>query len=187
MYNLYLDDPRSIKCEVEIEGADASNSKARLMIETKNRCLYFNGTVKGNGEVEIPINMLKGVLGENVKGTMLIELVVDDMLFTPWKSEFVTKVKRQVALNIKEGLDKTVSQSNRPGVKLKMKTFSDREHADSLFNLLKEYRIPFNKLGANKDKLKAVVNAYVRKHKLTEASAQNVQKYLITNIVKVIK
>jgi hypothetical protein len=186
MYNLYLDDPKSIKCVAEIAGADASNAKARLLIETKNRCLYFNGKINSNGEVEIPMNSLKGVLNEDIKGKMLIELIVDDMLFTPWESAFTTKMKRKVALSVNESvLEKAKPMAlPKPQVKLTVDGYTDKEHAINIIKHLKENQITPNNINKNKNKLKNIINIYVNKHTLNESSIVNVQNYVLDYLVK---
>jgi hypothetical protein len=59
----------------------------------------FEGTIH-NGHCIIPISRMKGLLEENTRGKMQLEIIVDDTYFTPWKDQFVveehTSVKVQV-------------------------------------------------------------------------------------------
>ena len=43
MYKLFTDKSELFECYIKIEGASLSNSKARLVVETNEYSLMFNG------------------------------------------------------------------------------------------------------------------------------------------------
>ncbi len=55
MYKLFTDKPETFECDIKIEGASLSNSKARLVVETTDYSLLFNGKINSNGKSSIPI------------------------------------------------------------------------------------------------------------------------------------
>lgn len=117
MYNLYTDKIEEFKCQLEIEGADSSNSLSRIILESeKGLNLLFNGSVKSNGECVVPIDKLKNILNENDKGTIKLEIIADDTVFTPWTSDFVVKTSKKV--NIVESSNLNENKATKPVVKV---------------------------------------------------------------------
>ena len=72
MYKLYTDKQEIFECDIQLEGASLANSKARLVIETTDLALLFKGSITSEGKCKIPVKKLKGILGENSKGTIKI-------------------------------------------------------------------------------------------------------------------
>ena len=70
MYKLYTDKQELFECDIQLEGASLTDSKARLVIETEDISLLFKGKINKGGKCQIPVKRLKGLLGENVKGTI---------------------------------------------------------------------------------------------------------------------
>ena len=62
MYKLFTDKAELFECDIKIEGASLSNSKARLVVETNDYSLMFNGKISSQGKCEIPIKKLKGLI-----------------------------------------------------------------------------------------------------------------------------
>ena len=53
MYKLYTDKTEIFECKVKIDGASLSNSKARLIIESEDLNLLFNGRIDEHGNLGI--------------------------------------------------------------------------------------------------------------------------------------
>ena len=70
MYKLFTDKAELFECDIKIEGASLANSKARLVVETNDYSLMFNGKISSQGKCEIPIRKLKGLIDESSKGTV---------------------------------------------------------------------------------------------------------------------
>ena len=58
MYKLFTDKPEVFECNIKLEGASLKNSQARLIIETEDINLLFNGTITSDGKCTIPIKKL---------------------------------------------------------------------------------------------------------------------------------
>ena len=63
MYKLFTDKSELFECDIKLEGASLSKSKARLVVETSDYSLLFNGSISSGGKCEIPIRKLKGLIG----------------------------------------------------------------------------------------------------------------------------
>ena len=59
MYKLFTDKSELFECDIKIEGSSFSKSKARLVVETNEYSLMFNGKISSEGKCEIPIKKLK--------------------------------------------------------------------------------------------------------------------------------
>ena len=101
MYKLYTDKQELFECDIHLEGASLTDSKARLVIETEDISLLFKGKINKGGKCQIPVKRLKGLLGENVKGTIKLEVIAEDTYFTPWESDFEVEASKKVQVEVK--------------------------------------------------------------------------------------
>ena len=75
MYKLFTDKAELFECDIKIEGSSLSQSNARLVIETKDYSLLFNGDITSDGKCSIPIKKLKGLIDESSKGSIRLEVI----------------------------------------------------------------------------------------------------------------
>ena len=101
MYKLYTDKQEIFECDIQLEGASLNNSKARLVIETTDLSLLFKGNITSEGKCKIPVKRLKGLLGENSKGTIKLEVIAEDTYFIPWESNFEVDTAKKVQVEVK--------------------------------------------------------------------------------------
>lgn len=101
-YKIYTDKNENFECEVSVKNASLKGLIARLVVESDNNpTLVFNGTIKGDKCI-IPIKRLKGILDENTRGNIHLELIVEDTYFKPWKSEFIVEQHTSVKVAVNE-------------------------------------------------------------------------------------
>ena len=55
MYKLFTDKADTFECDVQVEGTSLKKCKARLIVETPEYSLMFNGDVDSNGKCKVPI------------------------------------------------------------------------------------------------------------------------------------
>jgi hypothetical protein len=67
MYKLFTDKSELFECDIKLEGASLSKSKARLVVETSEYSLLFNGDISPKGKCEIPIRKLNNVVATYLK------------------------------------------------------------------------------------------------------------------------
>lgn len=113
-YKLYRDKNENFECEVEVKNASLKNSLARLVVQfDDNINLVFEGKIE-NGKCVIPIRRLKGILEENSKGKIHLEVIVEDTYFKPWENHFVVSDYTSVKVKVNEE-----KQPNKPLVEVK--------------------------------------------------------------------
>jgi hypothetical protein len=105
-YKLYRDKPETFICDMEITGANAGNSKARIIIESNDMTYMFEGVIDGKGHCEIPLKKMN-FLQENEVGKIKLEVIADDMMFNPWEDSFVAVNHRKVTVKVAESVDNT--------------------------------------------------------------------------------
>ena len=81
--NLMIDEENELTFQVQIEGTRPGEAKCRLMLETEDMSLAFNGRSNGE-EVEVVLPPLDHVLKEG-SYNMTLEVMVDDRYFEPLK------------------------------------------------------------------------------------------------------
>ena len=108
MYKLYTDKTELFECDIKIEGTSLSKSTARIIVETSDYSLMFNGKIEQGGKCTIPIKKLKGLIDESTKGNMRLEVIAEDTYFVPWKSDFEIEASKKVTVEVKSQSDKKV-------------------------------------------------------------------------------
>ena len=98
MYKLFTDKNELFECNISLQGASLKKSKARLIVETSEYSLLFNGKISSNGKCEIPIKKLKGLIDEDTTGNIRLEVIAEDTYFTPWESNFEVETSKKYKL-----------------------------------------------------------------------------------------
>ena len=62
MYKLYTDKTEIFECDINLTGASLTNTNARLVVETGDFSLLFNGSVTSDGKCRVPIRKLRGLI-----------------------------------------------------------------------------------------------------------------------------
>jgi len=178
MYTIQLDQAKNFECSLKIQGASLKKSKINMIIEGDDFDIKLKGTIDSDGQVTIPVKKLKGILDENVKGNMFLEVIAEDTYFTPYETEYVTEVSRKVEVTSINGKSKeTLTESE--GIKVtdsKPKvTISDIKNDDTL--LIKEHA---NRI--NKNIIRSNLNIFKKEDKIKVI--KTIQNYLTENKVE---
>jgi hypothetical protein len=121
-YTIYLDKEETFECEASIKNASYKNSSARLIIESEDVNLVFFGSVDKN-TISVPIKSLKKYFTENDTAKIKLEVIVENVLVTPWESELTFDSYNKV--EIKE----IKSTKSAPMVEIKVK--EDKKNVES--------------------------------------------------------
>ena len=166
MYKLFTDKTELFECNISLQGASLKKSKARLVIETPEYSLLFKGKISKEGKCEIPIKKLKGLIDEDTKGNIRLEVIAEDTFFTPWKSEFEVDTSKKVTVEVKSQTTKKPIVEKRVSVNVKGDktpvTITEKQHVINLFKLLLKEDININNISFNKNKLNNVVGTYLK-------------------------
>ena len=185
MYKLFTDKSELFECDIKLEGASLSKSKARLIVETSDYSLLFNGTISPKGKCEIPIKKLKGLIDERSSGNIRLEVIAEDTFFTPWESNFEVETSKKITVEVKS------QTTNKPIVETKVKvnvkgdkkiiTLTEKQHVINLFKLLVKEEINVDNISFKRNELNNIVATYLK-----ENTVKNTGK-VIDGVLKVLE
>tara|TARA_B100000482_G_C12552411_1_gene276722 strand:+ start:67 stop:618 length:552 start_codon:yes stop_codon:yes gene_type:complete len=180
MYKLFTDKAELFECSISLQGASLKKSKARLVVETPEYSLLFNGSISKSGKCEIPIKKLKGLIDEDTTGNIRLEVIAEDTFFTPWNSNFEVETSKKVTVEVK------TQTTKKPIVEAKVKvkekpTITEKQHVINLFKLLIKEDINIDNISFKRDELNNVVATY-----LQENTVKNTGK-VMNGVLKVLE
>ena len=174
MYKLFTDKSELFECDIKLQGASLKKSKARLVVETQDYSLMFNGSISKGGKCEIPIRKLKGLIDEDITGNIRLEIIAEDTFFTPWESDFEIETSKKVTVEVK-----SQTQFKKPIIEAKVKiTNSEQQHVINLLKLLIKENININNISFKRNKLNNIVATYLK-----ENTIKNTEK-VISGVLK---
>ena len=112
-YKLYTDKQEIFECQIHLEGASLTQATSRIIVETQDLKLMFEGTIDKDGNCKVPIKKLRGLVSENTKGTMKLEVIAEDTYFLPWESDFEVDTAKKNKVEVKQQ-KKSVIKSSKP-------------------------------------------------------------------------
>ena len=182
MYKLFTDKNELFECSISLQGASLKKSKARLVVETPEYSLLFNGTISKSGKCEIPIRKLKGLIDENTSGNIRLEVIAEDTFFTPWESDFEVDASKKVTVEVKTQTTKKPIVETKVKVKVKNEkpTITEKQHIINLLKLLIKEEINLNNISYKRNRLNNIVATYLKENTInnTENIIGGVLKYL---------
>ena len=160
MYKLFTDKSELFECDIKLQGASLKKSKARLVVETQDYSLMFNGSISKGGKCEIPIRKLKGLIDEDITGNIRLEIIAEDTFFTPWESDFEIETSKKVTVEVK-----SQTQFKKPIIEAKVKiTNSEQQHVINLLKLLIKENINIKNISFKRNKLNNIVATYLKEN-----------------------
>ena len=200
MYKLFTDKVELFECDVKLEGASLKNSVARIVIESEDVNLLFNGEITSEGKCKIPIKKLRGLLGENSKGTLKLEIIAEDTYFVPWTSEFAVQAAKKVTVEVKSQAASKIVENATPAVKVtsvkgqvkenkqpiknKRVPLSVQEHIVRIVKLLVREDIKLSNLKIKKDRLNNIMAVYTRRCAINENQTSQIIEGILKNLPK---
>ena len=166
MYKLFTDKAELFECSISLQGASLKKSKARLVVETQDYSLLFNGTISKSGKCEIPIRKLKGLIDEDTTGNIRLEVIAEDTFFTPWESDFEVETSKKVTVEIKSQTTKKpiVEAKVKVNVKNNTPTITEKQHVINLLKLLIKEEINIKNISYKRNKLNNIVATYLKEN-----------------------
>ena len=183
MYKLFTDKSELFECDIKLEGASLSKSKARLVVETSDYSLLFDGSISSNGKCEIPIRKLKGLIDENTTGNIRLEVIAEDTFFTHCESDFEVDASKKVTVEVKSQQTKKPILETKVKVKVKDEkpTITEKQHVINLFKLLIKEDINVDNISFKRNELNNIVATYLK-----ENTVKNTGK-VINGVLKVLE
>ena len=112
-YKLYTDKKEIFECKITLEGASLKDASSRIVVNTPDLKLMFEGTIDNQGNCKIPIRKLRGLLGESDKGTMKLEVIAEDTYFEPWNSDFIIDTSKKINVEVKGQQNKPITETKK--------------------------------------------------------------------------
>ena len=186
MYKLYTDKPELFECDIKIEGASLNKSTARLVVETSEYSLMFNGSISKDGKCKIPVRKLKGLIDESTTGNIRLEVIAEDTYFTPWKSDFDVQASKQVTVEVHSQSTPNIIKENGVSVSNVKQIITEQEvhHIKNILKLLVRENINVKNLHLKKDRLNKIVATYTKYKPLTETKRREVIKGVLKGLYK---
>jgi hypothetical protein len=180
MYKLFTDKSELFECSISLQGASLKKSKARLVVETPDYSLLFNGTISKSGKCEIPIKKLKGLIDEDTSGNIRLEVIAEDTFFTPWESDFEVETSKKVTVEVKSQTSKKPIVEAKVKVKSNSISISEKEHIVNLLKILIKENINIKNISFKRNKLNNIVATYLKENTInnTDKVIGGVLKYL---------
>ena len=163
MYKLFTDKSELFECDIKLQGASLKKSKARLVVETQDYSLMFNGSISKGGKCEIPIRKLKGLIDEDTTGNIRLEVIAEDTFFTPWETDFEVETSKKVTVEVK------TQTTKKPIVEAKVTiTNTEQQHVINLLKLLVKENINIKNISYKRNKLNNIVATYLNENTIKD-------------------
>jgi hypothetical protein len=117
---VYKDKTENFSCDVLVEGAKISETQARLILETDEWTLLFEGDIDRYGKCNIPIKKLN-LFDEGVTGRIRLEVIAENTVFTPWEDDFKVKMSKKVSIQLNESNNRNRNTNSGSSVKVKFR------------------------------------------------------------------
>ena len=165
-YKLYTDKKEVFECKLFLEGASFSDSSARIVVESNDISFLFPGKIDKDGNCKVPIKKFKGLLGENSKGNIKLEVIADGTYIEPWDSDFIVETSKKVRVEVKQqNTKKTItSTSTKPKVVVS-EVKRDFNPVKNMVTVLSENGITLKTVIKNKQKITPILENYSNKVK----------------------
>tara|TARA_R100000008_G_scaffold86245_1_gene78545 strand:+ start:1134 stop:1694 length:561 start_codon:yes stop_codon:yes gene_type:complete len=163
-YKLYTDKKEIFECKLFLEGASFSDSSARIVVESDDISFLFPGEIDKKGNCKVPIKKFKGLMGENDKGTMKLEVIADGTYIEPWNSDFIVETSTKVKVEVKSQSDKKVIKtvSTKPQAVVS-EVKNEFDPVNKMVSVLTENGITLKTVVKNKQKIAPILQNYSKK------------------------
>jgi hypothetical protein len=176
MYIITLATAKNFECTLKIQGASLNKSKVNLVIESNDMDIRCRGTITEKGKVSIPVKKLKGILEENSKGKMYLEVIAEDSYFTPYKTDYITELSKKV--NLKENVKITeVNQTVIADV--------TTNHPENIINILKENNVDIFNI-SHKSKSTQLIQSYIVKNNIKKEEYNKLMEQILSQLITVL-
>ena len=137
---LMIDEENELTFQVQVEGTRPGTAKCRLMLESKNMMLAFEGQSAGD-EVSVTLPPLDHIIKEGTYD-MTLEVVVDDRFFEPLKLQGAFEKRLKVTAEAVTVRSKPKVKTSASLVEVKKKDRKAKVRVDnrSRNNVIKESR-----------------------------------------------
>ena len=160
-YKLYTDKKEIFECKIYLEGASLTQATSRIIVETRDLKLLFEGTIDKDGNCKVPIKKLRGLVSENTKGIMKLEVIAEDTYFLPWESDFEVDTAKKIKVEVKQQ-SKPLVKSSKPKMVVK-EVKHPFDPVDKVVNILHKQGVGVSTIYESKKTMIPVLKKYSTK------------------------
>ena len=186
MYKLFTDKSELFECDIKIQGASLKKSEARLVVETQDYSLLFNGSIDSAGKCKVPIRKLRGLIDEATNGSIKLEVIAEDTFFTPWESKFEVQKSKMVTVEVKSQDDREIIQEDKIQVSNVKNEVTKKEtnHVVNILKLLVRENINPDNLHVKRSRVNKIVATYTKHKPIEENNRKEVIKEALKGLYK---
>jgi len=181
-YKLYTDKQEIFECNIYLEGASLTKATSRIIVETEDVKLMFEGKIDKDGNCKVPIKKLRGLVSENTTGTMKLEVIADDVYFNPWESNFEVDTSRKIKVEVKGqdsiGYENEKQTNGKPKMVVK-EVNHPFDPVDTMVETLKKQKIDIGQIFKSKKRIVPILENYSSK-----TGYKNGAKNFIKEVIK---
>ena len=189
-YKLWTDKKEIFECKITLEGASLKDAKSRIVVNTPDLKLMFEGTIDNQGNCKVPIKKLRGLLDENDEGTIKLEVIAEDTYFLPWETDFIVNTSKKIKVEVKGQEQETEKTEpiteNRKSKKPKM-VVTEVKHpfdpVDKVVNVLHKQGVGVSTIYESKKEMIPMLKKYSTKAGY-KRGAKNFIKEVIQKLAK---
>ena len=193
MYKLFTDKPETFQCSITLQGASLSKSKIRLVVESNDLTLLFEGKIDNKGKCSVPKKKLNGLLNESSKGVMKLEVIAEDTYFTPWKSDFIVETSKKLTVEVTSQNKPVIKDINTPQIivsevskpKVESKPLSSKkniDHTDNIMKYLIKEGFTITNLNKRKERLTKILESYQKVYILNDSERSKLISEIINRL-----
>ena len=160
-YKLYTDKQEIFECNIYLEGASLTQAASRIIVETQDLKLMFEGTIDKDGNCKVPIKKLRGLVNEDTKGTMKLEVIAEDTYFLPWESDFEVDTAKKIKVEVKQQ-SKPLVKSSKPKMVVK-EVKHPFDPVEKVVNILHKQGVGVSTIYESKKKMIPMLKKYSTK------------------------
>lgn len=162
MYKIYIDKNETFEASFQIEGIDSNiKPKCRLVLESSKFNILFEGTIQNNKCI-IPIKKLKSILEAGDTGRLKLEVIADDVFFTPWEQDFTATVSKKLTVEVKSNSTTTIKPTMTAVVnntKEPLKVVNENTLIKELNKYFKRYNISLLNVADKRKQIKTITES----------------------------
>ena len=163
-YKLYTDKKEIFECKLFLEGASFSDSSARIVVESNDISFLFPGEIDKDGNCKVSIKKFKGLMNENDKGNIKLEVIADGTYIEPWNSNFIVETSKKVRVEVKQqNKKKTIKSVSTKPKAVVTEVRNEFDPVNKMVSVLTENGITLKTVVKNKQKITPILENYSNK------------------------
>jgi hypothetical protein len=169
MYNIKLDKVQLFECNVKVEGSSLSKTRCQLVFEAKTGISYvIPGKLDSYGTCKADLSILKDIFKEQTEGKIKLEIISNDLLFTPWQDSYTALYENKVVIDEVKSIQRKSEVQVAPVIK---ENINYKKELKSFCSFLNKNKITLYNLNENTAKVtKYIQNSAIKNLSETKRS-----------------